>query len=60
MHMCSKPTNLPPLSSKIWWSGRWDQQHDGVVLMVEKIHMKGFTYTCGVQERGGAVEIAAG
>jgi hypothetical protein len=55
MHMCSKPTNLPPLSSKIWWSGRWDQQHDGVVLMVEKIHMKGFTYTCGVQERGGAV-----
>jgi hypothetical protein len=31
----------PPRSSKVWWSGRWDQEHDGVVLMVEKF-LQGF------------------
>jgi hypothetical protein len=27
----------PPRSSKVQWSGRWDQQYDGMVLMVESI-----------------------
>jgi hypothetical protein len=32
------------------WSGRWDQQHDGVVLMVESICRQGFTYAREVEE----------
>jgi hypothetical protein len=32
------------------WSGRWDQQHDGVVLMVESICGQGFAYTREVEE----------
>jgi hypothetical protein len=32
------------------WSDRWDQQHDGVVLMVENICGQGFTYTHDVEE----------
>jgi hypothetical protein len=32
------------------WSGRWDQQHDGVVLMVESIYRQGFAYACEVEE----------
>jgi hypothetical protein len=31
----------PHRSNKVWWSGRWDQQHDSAVLMVEKF-MQGF------------------
>jgi hypothetical protein len=26
------------------WSGRWDQQYDGVMLMVESIYRQGFAY----------------
>jgi hypothetical protein len=40
----------PPQSSKVWWSGIWDLQHDGVVLMVESICGQGFTYACKVEE----------
>jgi hypothetical protein len=31
-------------------SSRWDQQHDGVVLMVEIICGQGFAYTHKVEE----------
>jgi hypothetical protein len=41
---------LSPQSSKVRWSGRWDQQHDGVVLMVESICGLGFAYVCEVKE----------
>jgi hypothetical protein len=37
MHTYSAPTTPPSRSSEIWWSGRWDQQHDGVVSMVESM-----------------------
>jgi hypothetical protein len=40
----------PPRSSKARWSGRWDQQHDGVVHMVESIHGQGFAYAREVEE----------
>jgi hypothetical protein len=40
----------PPQSSKVWWSGRWDQQHGGVVLMVESICGQGFAYAREVEE----------
>jgi hypothetical protein len=40
----------PPRSSKARWSGRWDQQHDGVVLMVEIIGGQGFAYAREVEE----------
>jgi hypothetical protein len=40
----------PPRSSKVRWSGRRDQQHDGVVLMVESIHEQGFAYAHEVEE----------
>jgi hypothetical protein len=43
-------TPPPPRSSKVWWSGRWDQQHDGVVLMVESICGQGFAYTREVEK----------
>jgi hypothetical protein len=32
------------------WSSRWDQQHDGVVLMVESICGQGFAYAREVEE----------
>jgi hypothetical protein len=32
------------------WSGRWDQQHDGVVLIVESICGQGFAYAREVEE----------
>jgi hypothetical protein len=32
------------------WSSRWDQQHNGVVLMVESISGQGFAYTREVEE----------
>jgi hypothetical protein len=34
----------------VWWSGRWDQQHDGVVFMVESICGQGFAYAREVEE----------
>jgi hypothetical protein len=40
----------PPQSSKVRWSGRWDQQHDGVVLMVESVCGQGFAYAREVEE----------
>jgi hypothetical protein len=43
-------TPPPPRSSKVRWSGRWDQQHDGVVLMVESICEQGFAYAHEVEE----------
>jgi hypothetical protein len=46
----SAATTPPPWSSKVWWSGRWDQQHDGVVLMVESICRQGFAYAHNVEE----------
>jgi hypothetical protein len=42
MHTYSAPTTPPSRSSEIWWSGRWDRQHDGVVSMVESIRRQGF------------------
>jgi hypothetical protein len=50
MHTYSAATPPPPRSSKIRWSGRWDQQHDGVVLMVESICGQGFVYAREVEE----------
>jgi hypothetical protein len=50
MHTYSAPTSPPPRSNKVWWSGRWDQQHDGVVLMVESICEEGFAYMRKVEE----------
>jgi hypothetical protein len=41
LHTYSATTPPPPRSRKVWWSGRWYQQHDGVVLMVEKF-LQGF------------------
>jgi hypothetical protein len=40
----------PPRSSKVRWSGRWDQQHNGVVLMVERICGQGFAYAREMEE----------
>jgi hypothetical protein len=40
----------PPRSSKAWWSGRWDQQHDGVVFVMESICRQGFAYAREVEE----------
>jgi hypothetical protein len=37
-------------SSEAWWSGRWDQQHDGVVHMMESICGQGFAYMREVEE----------
>jgi hypothetical protein len=34
----------------MWWSGRWDQQHNDVVLMVESICGQGFVYAREVEE----------
>jgi hypothetical protein len=47
--MYSTLTSPPPRSSKAW-SGRWDQQHDGVVLMVENICGQGFAYVRAMEE----------
>jgi hypothetical protein len=48
--MYSAATTPPPWSSKVRWSGRWDQQHDGVMLMVESICGQGFAYAREVEE----------
>jgi hypothetical protein len=50
LHMYNAPMSPPPWSSKAWWSGRWDLQHDGVVLMVESICGQGFAYVREVEE----------
>jgi hypothetical protein len=50
LHMYRATTTPPPRSSKVWWSGRWDQQHDGMVLIVESICGQGFAYACEVEE----------
>jgi hypothetical protein len=50
MHTYSTMTTPPPRSSKARWSDRWDQQHDGVVLIVESICRQGFAYMCKVEE----------
>jgi hypothetical protein len=50
LHTYSATTSPPPRSSKVRWSGRWDQQHDGVVLMVESICGQGFAYAREVEE----------
>jgi hypothetical protein len=48
--MYSATTTSPPRSSKARWSGRWDQQHDDMVLMVESICGQGFAYTREMEE----------
>jgi hypothetical protein len=55
MHTHSTPTTPPSRPSKIWWSGRWDRQHDGVVSMVESMHRQGFACLHGGRrtEKGG-------
>jgi hypothetical protein len=50
MHMYSAATTAPPWSSKVRWNGRWDLQHDGVVLMVESICGQDFAYAHEVEE----------
>jgi hypothetical protein len=50
LHTYSATTYPPPRSSKVWWSGRCDQQHNIVVLMVESICGQGFAYTREVEE----------
>jgi hypothetical protein len=50
LHTYSAATTPPPRSSEARWSGRWDQQHDGVVLMVESICGQGFAYAREVEE----------
>jgi hypothetical protein len=50
LHTYNAPMSPPPRSSKVWWSGRWDQQHDGVVLMVESIYGQGFAYMREMEE----------
>jgi hypothetical protein len=47
MHTYSAPTTPPSQSSEIWWSSRWDRQHDGVVSMVESMRRQGFAYLRG-------------
>jgi hypothetical protein len=50
LHTYHATTTPPPRSSKVRWSGRWDQQHDGVVLIVESICGQGFVYAREVEE----------
>ena len=35
MHTYGITTSPPSLVQQVWWRDRLDQQHDGVVLMVE-------------------------
>jgi hypothetical protein len=35
MHTYGATTSPPSLVQQVWWRDRLDQQHDGVVLMVE-------------------------
>jgi hypothetical protein len=50
LHTYRATTPPPPLSSEVRWSGRWDQQHDGVVLMLESICRQSFSYAREVEE----------
>jgi hypothetical protein len=50
LHTYSATMSPPPRSSKVRWSSRWDQQHDGVVLMVESICGQGFACAREVEE----------
>jgi hypothetical protein len=50
MDTYSAATTPPPWSSKARWSGRWDQQHNGVVLMVESICGQSFAYAREMEE----------
>jgi hypothetical protein len=50
LHMYGATTSPPPRSSRVRWSGRWDQQHDSMVHMVESICGQGFAYTRKVEE----------
>jgi hypothetical protein len=50
MYTYNTATPPPPQSSKARWSSRWDQQHDGVVLMVESICGHGFAYAREMEE----------
>jgi hypothetical protein len=50
LHTYNAGTPPPPWSSKVRWSGRWDQQHDSVVIMVESICEQGFAYAREVEE----------
>jgi hypothetical protein len=56
MHLYSAPTTPPSRSSEIWWSGRWDRQHDGVVSMVESMRRQSFACLRGGRrtEKGGS------
>jgi hypothetical protein len=51
LHTYSAPTSPPPRSSKARWSDRWDQQHDGVVLMMEGICEQDFAYAREVEKK---------
>jgi hypothetical protein len=55
MHTYNAPTTPPSRSSEIWWSGRWDRQHDVVVSMVESMRRQGFACLRGGRktEKGG-------
>jgi hypothetical protein len=51
LHTYSAATTPPPRFSKVRWSGRWDQQYNGVVLIVESIYGQDFAYTREVEEK---------
>jgi hypothetical protein len=50
LHTYSATTTPSPWPNKVRCNGRWDQQHDGVVLMVESICGQGFAYAREVEE----------
>jgi hypothetical protein len=50
LHTYSALMSPFPWSSKAWWSGRWDQQHDDVVLMIDSICEQDFAYAREVEE----------
>jgi hypothetical protein len=40
MHTYGTSTSPPSLVHQVWWRDRLDQQHDGVVLMVENFYSR--------------------